>query len=225
MKSLNITVLLVAIALSGCGQNNHQHTFAKQVNITLSNDSSFNFNNDKAGIIPPNWSAALTGNGSMCKWQVLDSGGNKVLAQTSTQDAGYRFNITVNNKLSYRNVSISVKFKGISGNEDQGGGPVWRYIDSQNYYVVRANPLENNYRLYKVVNGKRTQLKSANIDIKTGKWYNLKVIMQGNTIKCYFNNQLQLQINDDTFTDAGKIGLWTKSDAVTYFDDIQVVKL
>jgi hypothetical protein len=225
MKLLNITVLLVTIALSSCGQNNHQQTSNRLAVTTLSDDSSFNFNNDDTGIMPPNWSVALTGNGSMCSWQVLNIDGNKVMAQTSTQDDGYRFNIAVNNKLNYRNVSISVKFKGVSGNEDQGGGPVWRYIDSQNYYVVRANPLENNYRLYKVVNGRRTELKSADIDIKTGKWYNLKITMKGNTIKCYFNGKLQLQTNDDTFTDAGKIGLWTKSDAVTYFDDMQVTKL
>jgi hypothetical protein len=88
--------------------------------------------------------------------------------------------------------------------------------------VARANPLENNYRVYKVVNGNRIQMESARVTINTGEWYSLKVTMKGDKIKCYFNGKPELETTDSTFKKAGKVGLWTKSDAVTYFDDFKV---
>ena len=180
-------------------------------------ESFFNFEKDQIGAVPKGWSHQFTGN-----WKVTDDNGNKVLEQTSSNHSGSYFNVIVNDDLNHKDVAISVKFKGIKGNEDQGGGPVWRYKDIKNYYIARANPLENNYRVYKVINGHRKELKSANIDIKTGKWYDLKIEMKGNRIKCYFNGKLELETTDDSFTGAGKVGLWTKADAVTCFDDMNV---
>ncbi len=188
-------------------------------------DTLFSFENYTAGKLPSDWSTHLTGHGKPCKWEVRDDSGNKVLAQISKETEDYRFNIIVNDSLIYKDVEISVKFKGVTGNNDQGGGPVWRFQDADNYYVVRANPLENNFRLYKVVNGDRHMLKSARINIETGKWYTLKVSMKGDKIKCFFDGKLALETTDDTFTQSGKTGLWTKSDAVTYFDDFDLNKL
>ncbi len=180
-------------------------------------ESFFDFEKEQVGEVPKGWSKQFTGN-----WKVAEDQGNKVLEQFSYSHSGSYFNVIVNKDLNYKDVEISVKFKGIKGNEDQGGGPVWRYKDINNYYIARANPLENNYRVYKVINGHRKELKSADIDIQTGKWYDLKVEMKGNKIRCYFNGKLELETTDDSFTGSGKVGLWTKADAVTYFDDMNI---
>jgi len=191
----------------------------------VSPDTLFNFENYPVGQTPSGWSEYLTGRGKPCHWEIRDDMGNKVLAQVSSETPDYRFNLIVNNALQYKDVTISVRFKGVKGRGDQGGGPVWRFQDADNYYVARANPLENNFRLYKVVNGDRRMLKSASLRIETGKWYTLKITMQGNRIKCYFNGKLELETTDNTFPQAGKAGLWTKSDAVTYFDGFGVANL
>ncbi len=189
------------------------------VNIS---DTLFRFENYPAGKTPAGWTEALTGKGEPCRWEIVNDRGNKVLAQVSSETWEYRFNLLVNNTLLYKNVEISVRFKAVKGRGDQGGGPVWRYTDADNYYVARANPLENNFRLYKVVHGNRHLLKSAYLPMATGKWYTLKVIMYGNQIKCYFNGKLELETTDNTFQNKGKVGLWTKSDAVTWFDNFRV---
>ena len=185
-------------------------------------NSTFNFENYTLGKAPTGWTAYLTGKGDLGKWQILEENGNKILAQTSRENFGYHFDVIVNDELSYKDVEITVKFKGTDGEEDQGGGPVWRYQDANNYYIARANPLENNYRVYKVIDGNRKQLKTINMDIKSGKWYTLKITMKGDKISCFFNGKLTLETTDNSFPNTGKIGLWTKADAVTYFDDFQV---
>ncbi len=214
--------LLMMIALSGFSQTETGNNALSTNQKSAQTDTLFNFENYQLGQTPPGWSVSLTGRGKMCSWSILSDNGNKVLAQTSSETPDYRFNIVTNNTLSYKDVEISVRFKAVKGNGDQGGGPVWRYVDENNYYVARANPLENNYRLYKVVNGNRIQLKSANIKMTDGKWYNLKIVMKGNNIQCYFNGKPKLQATDNTFKNAGKIGLWTKSDAATWFDELNI---
>ena len=223
MKFLKITILTLAIfTLSYCNSNSQkQITNPKQAEISA--DTSFNFENYDLNTNPQDWQTDLTGKGKICEWKILNDNNNKILAQTSNEKQSYRFNLITNKNLYYKNLQISVRFKGISGKKDQGGGPVWRYIDKNNYYVARANPLENNFRVYKVVNGNRKELKSADIEIDSNKWYNIKIIMNGNKIKCYFNGKLELETTDNTFPDAGKIGLWTKSDAVTYFDNLKIL--
>jgi len=209
MKSITLSLLFITLTLSGYSQ------------ITVP-DTLFDFKNYATDNTPPGWTTALTGRGKMCDWRIVNDNENKVLAQTSSETPDYRFNLITNNNLILKDIEISVRFKAVKGSGDQGGGPVWRYKDENNYYVVRANPLENNYRVYKVVNGNRIQLKSATVKMTSGKWYNLKVIMKGNNIQCYFNDHLKLQTDDNTFPESGKIGLWTKSDAVTWFDDLLV---
>ena len=210
MKSLLITsVLIVSILLLSCqAQDKKVYTFD-------------NFKLDKAS----DWSSHITGNGALCRWEIINDAGNNVLAQVSNETEDYRFNIIVNDSLQYKNPEINLRFKGVKGNGDQGGGAVWRYQDENNYYIARANPLENNFTVYKVVNGRRKELKNANIKINSNQWYNLKITMIDNEIKCYFNNKLELELTDNTFKNSGKIGLWTKSDAVTYFDDFEIIPL
>jgi hypothetical protein len=115
-----------------------------------------------------------------------------------------------------------VKFKAVSGSVDRAGGLVFRLKDANNYYIVRANALENNYRLYHVVNGRRSQFAGANFKVTSGEWHELRVEAVSNKITCYYDGSKKIETTDDTFKDAGKVGLWTKADSVTYFDDLKV---
>jgi hypothetical protein len=99
---------------------------------------------------------------------------------------------------------------------------VWRYQDSNNYYIARANPLEDNFRVYKVVDGKRIQMDSARMKVTSGEWHTIKVIAREDQIQCIYDGQSNLEVKDDTFQESGRVGLWTKADAVTYFDDLEV---
>jgi len=140
------------------------------------------------------------------------------LAMPEGADGGY--NLAIVEKVAVKDVDLRVKLKAKGGKVDQGGGLVWRYKDEKNYYVCRINPLEGNYRVYKVVDGKRTQLQTADVNIESGKWYNLRAEMSGNQITCYLDTKKLLEASDDTFKDAGLVGVWTKADAATSFDDM-----
>jgi hypothetical protein len=215
-------VLIVAIAGFGFSTNSLMYQITPH-HMNIDNaDTIFQFDNSSQEELNFNWSVALTGHGKMCLWEIKNESSNKILAQTSEETNDYRFNIITNNNLYYKDLQIDLRFKGVAGNNDQGGGPVWRYQDADNYYVARANPLENNFRVYKVVKGKRLELNSANLRIDSNKWYDIKIRMKGNKIKCYFNDKLELEVEDNTFCNSGKIGLWTKSDAVTFFDDVKI---
>ncbi len=179
---------------------------------------SWNFDGDKVGEIAKGFTNEVG------KWEVVadDTAPSKpnVLAQLA-KSSGPTFNITLVNDTNYKDVDITVKMKAISGSMDQGGGIVWRAKDAKNYYIARYNPLEDNYRLYKVVNGERTQLKSADIPHTPG-WHTLRVAMNGDRIECYYDDKKHLDAKDSTIQTAGKIGLWTKADAQTHFDDLTV---
>jgi hypothetical protein len=175
------------------------------------------------GQLPPDWVAAKTDEGPGSVWKVVGDAtapGGKALAQTSAEGPKKLFNLCVAAKSSFRDLDMAVKFRSVAGKIDQGGGPVWRYKDHNNYYLARMNPLENNYRVYKVVGGKRTQLASADLKGVTG-WHTLRVVHAGNHIVCQFDGKLFLDVRDDTFREAGKVGLWTKADAQTHFADLR----
>ncbi|MGR3177740.1 MAG: family 16 glycoside hydrolase [Candidatus Anammoxibacter sp.] len=185
----------------------------------------WNFEDAKTGKLPDDFSNQMTGKGGIGKWEVVKDhtapSAPNVLGQTSQEYFGYHFNMAINEKKTYDDLEISVKFKGVKGEEDQGGGPVWRYQDPDNYYIARANPLENNFRVYKVVNGNRLQMDSARVKVTSNEWHTINIITRKDRIQCYYDGRLYLEVTDDTFK-SGKIGLWTKADAVTYFDDLEV---
>jgi len=116
---------------------------------------------------------------------------------------------------------MSIRFKAVAGKVDQAGGLVFRIHDPNIYYIVRANALENNNRLYHVVNGRRSQFAGANLKVTSGEWHELRVEAMGNKITCYYDDSKKIEATDDTLKDAGKIGLWTKADSVIYFDDLK----
>ncbi len=154
-----------------------------------------------------------------------------VLAQTDPDPTDYRFPVSVLDGVSAKDVDLSVKFKPVSGRTDQAAGLVWRYRDADNYYIVRANALEHNVVLYKVQNGRRTDLPlkgigrtyGKKITVPSGVWSTLRVVATGQVFEVYFNDEKLYEVEDTTFPDAGKVGVWTKADSVTYFDDLSVM--
>ena len=132
--------------------------------------------------------------------------------------------------LTAKDVDVTVKFKPVSGKGDQGAGIVWRYRDKDNYYIVRANALEGNVVLYKVENGRRTDLplvgKGRTYGMKkrvpSGEWGTLRVVATGNLFEVYHNDKKLYEVKHETFKEAGKVGVWTKADSVIYFDDLQI---
>src|SRR5712692_3161489 len=202
--------------------------------VVLGQTSTIDFNHDKVGEAPSGFSTALTGRGRPGKWVVMkdDASPNQgnILAQTDADPTDYRFPVCVYDGLAAKNVDVGVKFKPVSGKGDQGAGIVWRYRDKDNYYIVRANALEGNVVLYKVENGKRTDLplvaKGRTYGMKekvpSGEWGTLRVVATGNLFEVYHNGKRLYEVADETFKQAGKIGLWTKADSVIYFDDLRV---
>ncbi len=187
----------------------------------------FTFGKEDAGKLPTGWTADRTGKGEGSVWKVVEdatapSKTGHALAQTA-EGPNALFNLCIANDTSYKDVEVTVAFKPVKGNKDQGGGLVWRYQDANNYYVARFNPLEDNFRVYKVVAGKRTQLATREeLKAEPGKWHTLGIKMTGEEMQCRLNGKEYLRAKDDTFAKAGKVGLWTKADARTYFDDFKV---
>jgi hypothetical protein len=188
----------------------------------------FDFEDATVGTVPRGWTVAKTltmgvGEGSI--WKVAEDRtapkGPKVLAQLA-ESPGSVFNLCVVEESSFQDVEVTVSFKAVAGKKDQGGGIVWRYVDANNYYIARMNPLEDNFRVYKVAAGKRSpEFQSAEVKVPAGEWHTLKITMVGERIQCFLDGKKHLDVKDDTFTKAGKVGLWTKADAQTYFDDFQ----
>lgn len=176
----------------------------------------WNFDVDKTGNIPEGFTNEAG------EWKVVDDSTApskpNVVAQLA-KNSGSTFNITLASGTNYKDVDISVKMKAIAGKEDQGGGVVWRAKDAKNYYVARFNPLESNYRVYKVGKGRRTQFQSADIKHSEG-WHSLRVTREEDHIQCYYDGKKYLDVKDSTSQQPGKIGLWTKADAQTNFDDL-----
>ena len=190
-------------------------------------------NSGVAGSVPKDFTVAMTGRGKSAVWQLQDvanaASGKRVVAQLSNDAGPNRFPLLVFEKIIAADADISVKFKPVSGQDDQAAGLVWRYIDANNYYIVRANALEDNVVLYIVKDGRRTDLavkgkgKTYGAPVsaisKTG-WSTLGVTVQGNLFKVSFNGKQIYEVEDKTFAKPGKIGLWTKSDSVMLFDDL-----
>jgi hypothetical protein len=171
------------------------------------------------------------GVGKPGRWIVQAEGANKVLAQTDPDSTRARFPVAVLSDVRAADVDLSVRFKPVSGRVDQAAGLVWRYQDQDNYYIVRANALEDNVVLYKVEGGKRTDLPvkgegrtyGKKADVPSGQWSTLRVVANGRLFEVYFNGGKLYEVEDSTFAQAGKVGVWTKADSVTQFDDLTIV--
>lgn len=180
---------------------------------------SWNFEGEQVGRLPSGFSNEAG------DWKVgpRTPGGGKALTQQA-RSASPVYNLALARDISYLNVEVSVELKADAGEVDQGGGLVWRARDAKNYYIARYNPLENNFRAYKVVNGARTQLATADVP-GNREWHTLRVTMSGNRMECFLDNRKYLEARDDTFASAGMIGVWTKADAQTQFDNLSARSL
>jgi hypothetical protein len=180
------------------------------------NSKSWNFDSDATGATAKGFTNEFG------TWQVTADANApskpNVLAQVA-KSPGPDFNVTLIGGTNLKDVDVSVQMKAVDGKNDQGGGLVWRAKDGKNYYIARYNPLEDNFRVYKVVSGRRTEFQSATIKHTDG-WHTLRVTMAGDHIECYYDGKKYLDVKDSTLVDAGRIGLWTKSDAQTHFDDL-----
>lgn len=195
--------------------------------VGQSGGNAINFEKAAVGKLPEKFASAMTGAGGAPAWEIkADESGNLVLAQTSTDNTNSRYPICVYQDIKAKDVDVLVKFKAIAGKVDQAAGIVVRYKDAQNYYVVRANALEENVRFYKVEAGKRTQLGGKNgVEVVANKWQDLRLVARGNKFEVSLGGEKLFEAEDKTFEDPGQVGVWTKADSVTYFDDMKIVEL
>jgi hypothetical protein len=200
--------------------------------MTFGETRKVDFTADAVGQTPTGFLFGHTAKaGAPGTWVIQQEGTNKVLAQTNADSTRSRFPVAVLDDVIAGDVDLSVRFKPVSGRIDQAGGLVWRYRDEDNYYIVRANALEDNVVLYKVEKGRRTDLAvrgegrtyGKKADVPAGQWSTLRVVASGPRFEVYFNGTKLYEVDDATFAQAGKVGVWTKADSVTQFDDLTVV--
>jgi hypothetical protein len=193
---------------------------------TLTGAETVNFDDMKAGVPPPGWTATQTGSGT-AKWSVDKDASAPSKPNVLKQSGQATFPVCFKNDTNIKDGFVEVKFKPVSGREDQAGGVIWRCKDKDNFYIFRANANENNVVLYKTVSGKRSPLdivgRKGGYGVKekvaSGEWHTLRVEFAGNLFKAYYDGKHLFDVEDKTFTEAGKVGVWTKADSVTLFDN------
>ncbi|MEA3209449.1 MAG: hypothetical protein QOE70_2506 [Chthoniobacter sp.] len=183
-----------------------------------------NFDDAKVGPLPSHWDGKWTGTqtgGGTAKWSIEkdDTAPSKpqVLAQRGEAD----YPVALKNDTALKDGFVEVKFKPVAGKEDQAGGVVWRAKDANNYYIARANALEDNVTIYHTIDGRRVSFKSIDTKVTSGVWHTLRVDFHGSQFVVAFDGQKVIEAGDDSFKDVGKVGVWTKADSVTLFDDFQ----
>jgi hypothetical protein len=216
---MKLRTLLLTALLAGC---------------TAAPGARFDFEDAPPGQTPPGFTAALTGGGGPVRWEVQETpSGNNVVAQLIVDKTNKRYPILVLDGFSARDVDVSVRFKTLSGKVDASGGILWRYRDPDNYYVARANALEDNVVAYKTEKGKRScigvkgreQSYGVKAEVPHRTWNTLRVVAKGGLFEVHLNGRRIFEVENDTFAEAGGIGLWAKADAVTQFDDLRAVSL
>ncbi len=229
VKSMKL-LLVGAVLLGGCQS-------ARAVNPPQSGESptpklvegagQWDFDKLELDKSPTGWKTAYTNAApGKAEWMVAYDPVAPTLPNVfrlaKTESGPNTFNLALVENGSFRDVDLSVKIQPNSGTKDQGGGLVWRVKDERNYLLCRINPLESNIRVYRVENGERTQLQTAALVTKAGFWYTLRVVMSGDRITCYVNTVEFISAREGTMKDAGTVGLWTKGDAATSFDNFSV---
>ena len=177
-----------------------------------------NFDQDKAGALPAGWKSGVTGRGSP-KWTVEKDDTAPTPPNVLKQSGSGTFPWCVKSEASIENGSVEVKFKPISGREDAAGGLVWRWKDGDNYYVARANALEDNVSLYYTQNGRRITLKYVDAPVPRNTWHTLRAEFSGKKIRVILDGKPYIEMDDDHISGTGAVGVWTKADSVTLFDD------
>ena len=179
---------------------------------------TINFDQDKAGALPAGWKFGVTGRGSP-KWMVEADATAPTPPNVLKQSGSGTFPWCVKTDASIEDGSVEVKLKPISGNEDAAGGLVWRWKDGDNYYIARANALEDNVSLYYTQDGRRNTIKYVSAPVAKNQWHTLKVEFTGTSIRVTFDGKLYIEAKDEHISGPGAVGVWTKADSVTAFDD------
>lgn len=180
------------------------------------------------GSPPSGFTFARTGRGGEGEWTVTadpTAAAGRAIEQTSMDRTDYRFPLAIHASLSAANLRAEVRFKAVAGQVDQAGGIVVRLQDADNYYVARANALEDNVRFYRVVNGRREQLDGADLRVTSGEWHTLSLSAEGERFTVSYDGKALLSVTDKTFAEAGGVALWTKADSVTRFDQMKITVL
>jgi hypothetical protein len=209
--------MFVAVALAACSTGGQ---------ATRGEPPRWSFESDPVGAVPVGFIVAETnGKGAPATWRVapgIDPDDPGHVVKVETTNTGSTFNLLLSDAPHPADLTLSVHVLSRRGAEDQGGGLVWRAREAANYYVARWNPLEGNVRLYSVVDSQRTLLESADVVARPQVWHRLAATMRGDAITVEFDGKRCIEWKDTTFGDAGRIGLWTKADASTLFDLIEM---
>ncbi len=179
---------------------------------------TINFNGVKTGGPPSGWTATQTGSGS-AKWSVEKDESAPSKSNVLKQSGAATFPVCIKNDANLKDGFVEVKFKPVAGKEDQAGGVIWRVQDANNYYIARANALEDNVTIYHTINGKRVAFKNINTKVTSSVWHTLRVDFAGNKFTVTFDGNKVIEATDESFANAGKVGVWTKADSVTLFDN------
>ena len=183
------------------------------------------FGKASRGAPPLDFDFSRTGSGGSGRWAVVDddtADGGRALEQSSTEKTDYRFPLAIYKPLSAKNVEATVRFKPIAGEVDRAGGIAVRLSNPDNYYLVRANALEDNVRFYRIVKGRRIELKSADAKVAANAWHTLALKAEGDRFTVTFDGKQLYTVTDKTFGQAGRVALWTKADSVTRFDRLEI---
>jgi hypothetical protein len=187
------------------------------------------FETAATGALPPGVTSALTGSGGPVAWAIVEDptapAGPKVLAQTSTDKTDNRFPLAIFEAPVAADIDVAVRFKPVAGQVDRAAGIAVRLLDPNNYYVVRANALEDNVRLYRMVNGRRSQFAGTDAKVPSGKWQELRLVARGSHFEAFLDGKSLYSATDTTIPAAGRVALWTKADSVTHFDDLRIQTL
>jgi hypothetical protein len=211
-----VTWLILVLVLSFC--------IPAYANDSTTEARTWHFDDDYSEQLPPKFVIGTFFDGRPAgDWKVITTpkavSPQNVFAQLRQKGAEHHYNVVLIEETNTADLDLSVSFLPISGKADMGGGLIWRATDDRNYYLARANPLEQNIRVYHVVKGIRKMLKNYDSIIDIKKWHRLHVINQGCRIQVFYDEKPIFNLCDETFRE-GRIGLWTKSDAATYFDDL-----
>jgi hypothetical protein len=180
------------------------------------------------GSPPPGFTFARTGRGKEGEWTVIADStafAGRVIEQTSTDSTDYRFPLAIHESLSASNLNAEIRFKAVAGKIDQAAGIVVRLQDADNYYVARANALEDNVRFYRVVGGRREQLDGSNLRVTPNEWHTIGLRAEGARFTISYDGKTLFNVTDNTFAEAGGVALWTKADSVTRFDQVTITTL
>jgi len=177
---------------------------------------------NEVGEQPDRCAPGLTGGGQKPKWVIVDTDGKLGIAETSADTTDYRFPLCIVDGLSLSDLDVSVRFRPVAGKVDQAGGIAVRVKDARNYYVVRANALEDNVRLYTVIDGDRRQFAGANVKVASQKWHTLRLRVVGDRFAVFFDGSPLFEATERRIGGPGRVALWSKADSVTQFVDLAI---